>query len=414
MTNAARLGSRINELAQIARSDDPAREVYGTSVSRLGLTADERRAQELVMEWCKGHGATIRRDAAMNLFIRFPARMDADEPVVLVGSHLDSVPMGGRFDGALGVCCAVEAVLSLIESGHDFARPVEIVAWADEEGARFGIGLFGSAAAFGKLPANARGRRDATGVSIEDALRALGGAGDPTAARRDPKRIHAYLELHIEQGPRLERAKVALGVVSDIVGIFHGRVTITGQQNHAGATVMGERSDALVAASQLIIALERIATSIPDTVATVGEISVRPGAKNVIPGECTFSLDIRAPKQESIDRVLAELRAEMDLGTLHARSTRLEVLQTVAVTPLDDDLRDLLHHCAVDVGVSAPDMVSGAGHDAQNPALSGVPTGMLFVRSTGGSHVPTELATIDDAALGARALEAAIAALCSA
>ena len=411
MTDAARLERRINELAQIARTDDPPREIYGTAVSRLGLTADEQRARDLVAQWCAGHGATVRRDAAANLFVRFPGA-DADAPVVLVGSHLDSVPMGGRFDGALGVCCAVEAVVSLVESGARFARPVEVVGWADEEGARFGIGLFGSAAAFGKLPGNTRERTDKAGVSIGDALRDLGEEGDPTKARLDPKRIRAYLELHIEQGPRLERAGVPLGVVSDIVGIFHGRVTIQGRQGHAGATVMGERADALVAASHVIIALERIAKAIPDTVATVGEIAVRPGAKNVIPGECTFSLDIRAPKQESIDRVLDELRNELSAAVrTRASSTRLDTLQTVAVTPLDPAMRELLHKCALTVGVTAPAMVSGAGHDAQNPALSGVPTGMLFVRSTGGSHTPTEFAAVEDAVLGARALEAAIAEL---
>jgi allantoate deiminase len=412
VTDAARLGRRINELAQIGRTDDPPREIYGTAVSRLGLTTDEQRARDLVAKWCSGLGATTRRDAAANLFIRFPARLDADAPVLLVGSHLDSVPMGGRFDGALGVCCAVEAVVSLVESGHPFARPVEVVAWADEEGARFGVGLFGSAAAFGKLPGGAAERRDKDGVSIADALRALGMSGEPTLARRDPKGVSAYLELHIEQGPRLERAGVPLGVVSDIVGIFHGRVTIQGRQGHAGATVMGERVDALVAASHVIIAIERIAKAIPDTVATVGEISVRPGAKNVIPGECTFSLDIRAPKQESIDRVLDELRTELSAAVrTRASGTRLDVLQTVAVTPLDPGIRELLHRCALTVGVTAPSMVSGAGHDAQNPALSGVPTGMIFVRSTGGSHTPTEFAAVEDAVLGSRALEAAIAAL---
>jgi allantoate deiminase len=353
----------------------------------------------------------VRRDAAANLYARFPGA-DADAPVVLVGSHLDSVPMGGRFDGALGVCCAVEAVVSLVESGAKLARSVEVVAWADEEGARFGYGLFGSAAAFGKLRIDPERARDKSGASIAEALRALGESGELKAALRDPAGIRAYLELHIEQGPRLEKAGVPLGIVSDIVGIYHGLVTVRGRQDHAGATAMGARRDALVAASHLIIAIERIASAIPDTVATVGEISVRPGAKNVVPGECTFSLDIRAPRQESIDRVLDELRGETHgLFAKGAIGVETRPLQTVAVTPLDPALRELLHRCALTVGVTAPAMVSGAGHDAQNPALSRVPTGMIFVRSTGGSHTPTELATTADAVLGTRALEAAIAQL---
>jgi allantoate deiminase len=408
MTDAARLQERIDDLAQIARSDDPVNEVYGTAVSRLGLTADEQRARDLVTSWGAGHGATARRDAAANLYLRFPGA-DPHAPVLLVGSHLDSVPMGGRFDGALGVCCAAEAIVSLVESGVKFVRPVELVGWADEEGARFGVGLFGSAAAFGKLPAGAAALKDKSGVSIAEALRALGESGDPTKAARDPKGIRAYLELHIEQGPRLEKAGVPLGVVSDIVGIYHGRVTVRGRQDHAGATAMGARLDALVAASHLVIALERIASSVPDTVGTVGEISVRPGAKNVVPGECSFSLDIRAPRQESIDRVLEEFKDEMHrVMARGARATKLEVLQTVAVTPLDPGIRDLLLRATKEVGVAAPLMVSGAGHDAQNPSLSNVRAGMIFVRSSGGSHTPIEFAATADAALGAAALEGAI------
>src|SRR5919204_2990189 len=194
MTDAARLQRRIDELAQIGRSDDPVREIYGTAVSRLGLTAEEQRARELVTSWCARYGAEARRDAAANLYLRFPAA-DTNAPVVLVGSHLDSVPMGGRFDGALGVCCAVEAVVSLLQSGAKFARPVEVVGWADEEGARFGIGLFGSAAVFGRLPADALERRDRDGVTIADALRALGASGDLGGAQRSARDIHTYLEL---------------------------------------------------------------------------------------------------------------------------------------------------------------------------------------------------------------------------
>ena len=417
MSERARLERRINELAQIGRTDDPAREIYGSAVTRLGLSGEEQRARDLVASWCAPLRAMIRRDAAANLFVRVPGARDA--PVLLVGSHLDSVPMGGRFDGALGVCCAVEALTSLVEAGQRFARPVELVAWADEEGARFGLGLFGSAAAFGRLRADAESVRDKDGISIADALRQLGESGRLTAAVRDPKQIRAYLELHIEQGPRLERAGVPLAIVSDIVGIFHGRITVTGVQGHAGATAMSDRVDALVAASHLVIALERIASAVPDTVATVGEISVRPGAKNVIPGECVFSLDIRSAKQGSIDRVVDELRDELNtliggrVGRARARGTKLEVLQTVPVTPLDTGIREVLLRATKAIGVDAPLLVSGAGHDAQNPSLAGVPTGMVFVRSTGGSHTPTELASIEDAVLGTRALELAIAELAS-
>lgn len=400
MTDVARLRTRIDDLAKIGGS--------GTSVSRQGLTREEQQARDLVASWCAPYGVAVRRDGAGNLYVRFAGRDDA-APVVLVGSHVDSVPEGGRFDGALGVCCAVEAVASLVESGARFARPVELVAWADEEGARFGIGLFGSSAAFGKLPANAAERRDRAGMSIADALRALGEAGDLASARRDPKAIRAYLELHIEQGPRLERAGLPVGIVSEIVGIYHGRVTVRGRQDHAGATVMGARRDALVAASEIVVALERIASSVPDAVGTVGEIAVRPGAKNVIPGECVFSLDIRAPREDAIERVLEELVATTNaIARSRSLSIDIDPLQRVAVTPLDPEIRALLQRVTKEAGVDAPLLVSGAGHDAQNPALSGVPTGMLFIRSSGGSHTPTESADAADAAVATRALESAI------
>ena len=399
MTEAWRLEKRVEDLAAIGGSLK--------SVTRLGLSAVEREAHELIASWAGEH-AKPRRDEAGNLFLRF-AGADEGAPVLLVGSHADSVPEGGRFDGALGVCIAIEAVVSLAESGARFARPVEVVAWADEEGARFGIGLFGSAAAFGRLPYGAADLKDRSGTSIADALRALGLSGDPTRAARDPRGIRAYLEPHIEQGPRLERAGLALGVVSDIVGIFHARVRVSGRADHAGATAMGARKDALVAATRLIAAVERIASAIPDTVGTVGEISVRPGAKNVVPGECVFSIDVRAPKQDSIERVRRELTEEMSLLTRERGvGCHLEPLQAVPVTPLDPSIRETLVRAVRGVGVEPPLMVSGAGHDAQNPSLSGVPTGMIFVRSTGGSHTPTEFATTDDAVLAARALESAM------
>jgi allantoate deiminase len=390
-----RLERRTNELSRIGGS--------GTAVTRLGLSSKEQQARELVAGWLSARGAEIRRDGAANLFARIPG----EGGTILVGSHLDSVPDGGRFDGALGVLCAVEAVESLLDAKVRMRRTLEVVAWADEEGARFGVGLFGSTAAFGRLPRGIGERRDREGVSIAEALRALGERGDPLVANRDPKELVAYLELHIEQGPRLETAGVALGVVSDIVGIYHARVAIRGRADHAGATVMTARADALAAASEIVLAVERIARDRRDTVGTVGEIAVRPGAKNVVPGECVFTLDLRAANDH--DGLVREV---LDAVTRIARTREVEAsvddLARVPATPLDPKIRDVLKRATQSVGVDAPELTSGAGHDAQNPALSGVATGMIFVRSTGGSHTPREFASIDDAALGAQALANAI------
>jgi len=390
-----RLERRCAELSRIAGR--------GTSVSRLGLSADEQQARELVGGWLAAKGAQVRRDAAANLFARFPGNGEA----ILVGSHLDSVPEGGRFDGALGVLCAVEAVEALVDARIQMRRPIEVVAWADEEGARFGVGLFGSTAAFGRLAHGIGDRRDRDGISIGEALRALGEDGDPAAARRDPKGLAAYLELHIEQGPRLETAGLPLGIVSDIVGIYHARVTLRGRADHAGATVMTARADALAAAAEVVLAVEQIAGERPDSVGTVGEIAVRPGAKNVVPGECVFSLDLRAAQDHDglVQEVLATL---MSIANVRGVEATVDDLARVPVTPLDPKIRDVLKRATKSVGVDAPLLVSGAGHDAQNPALSGLPTGMIFVRSTGGSHTPREFASIDDAAVGAQALANAI------
>jgi allantoate deiminase len=375
----------------------------GTAVSRLGLSADEQRARDLVGGWLSAKGARIRRDPAANLFARFGGEGQA----ILVGSHLDSVPEGGRFDGALGVLCAVEALESLVDANVRLRRPVEVVAWADEEGARFGVGLFGSAAAFGRLAPGIGERRDRDGVSIAEALRALGERGDPAAARRDPTELAAYLELHIEQGPRLETAGLPLGVVSDIVGIYHARVTMRGRADHAGATVMTARADALAAASEIVLTVERIARARPDSVGTVGEIAVRPGAKNVVPGECVFTLDLRAARDH--DGLVRDVLASVtSVAGSRGVAASIDELARVPVTALDPKIRELLRRATKRVGVDAPELVSGAGHDTQNPALSGVPAGMIFVRSTGGSHTPREFASVDDAALGAQALANAI------
>ena len=394
----ARLEGRIAELSAIGGS--------GTSVTRLGLSPEEQRARDLVGGWLRARGGQIRRDAAANLYGRFGG--DAG-PAILVGSHIDSVPEGGRFDGALGVLCAVEAVEALLDEGVRFRRPVEVVGWCDEEGARFGIGLFGSCAAFGRLPEGAARRADRSGLTIADALRAIGERGEPAAAKRDAGAFAAYCELHIEQGPRLADRGIALGVVSDIVGILHARVTVHGRQDHAGATIMTAREDALAAAAEMILAVEDRARALPDAVGTVGEIAVRPGAKNVVPGECVFSLDLRARNEETVERLTRDVRAAIRrIGDARGVRSSIDVLSKVPAVPLDSSLRDLFLRCAKAVGVDAPELFSGAGHDAENAQLAGVPTGMLFVRSTGGSHNPNELATLDDAVLGARALALAL------
>ena len=396
--SAGRIRARSAELARIGGA--------GTSVTRLGLSPEERRAHELVGRWLERLGARVRRDEANNVIGRFGGR----GPALLVGSHLDSVPRGGRYDGALGVVVAVEAMEIL--AGARLRRPVEVVGWTDEEGVRFGIGHFGSAAAFGKLPPRARERADAAGTSIAAALRALGLRGDPARARRRRGELFAYLEPHIEQGPRLAERGLPLAVVSSIVGILHGRVTVRGRQDHAGTTPMGQRADALAGAAEMIARLEAAARRRADAVGTVGEIAVAPGAKNVVPGECVFSLDLRAPHQRTLDALVREVRATIGrVAAARGLAASLDVLNQVPVARLDRGLRAALRRACAAAGVDAPELVSGAGHDAENAQLAGVPTGMIFIRSRGGSHSPRESADHRDAALAASALAHAIVAL---
>lgn len=390
-----RLARRIEELGAVGRAPSG-------GVTRLGLSRDEEAARELVAGWLAARGATLRRDEAANLIVR----MGGDGPPIVIASHLDSVPDGGRFDGALGVLCAVELVDALADAGAA-PPPLEVVAWTDEEGARFGVGLFGSAAGYGRLPAGIAARADRDGTTIAEALRGLGFRGDPGLARRSGDR--AYLEVHIEQGPRLERAGIPLGVVSSIVGITHARVTVEGAAGHAGTTPLEQRADALVAAAELVLALEAAARHHPPSVATVGEIAVLPGAKNVVPGRCTFSIDVRAPDDALRGEVLDTFEARRRRAEAERRvRTSVDVLADVPAVPLDELLRGALREACREVGVDAPELVSGAGHDAQNAALAGVPAAMLFVRSRNGSHNPAEEASAEDAALGVQALLLAI------
>lgn len=399
MIDRARLAGRIDALAAIGGR--------GRGVTRLGLSVEEQAARELVGGWLARRGAAVSRDGAANLRARFGTSGAA----VVLGSHLDSVPDGGRFDGALGVLCAVEAVEALLDAGRTFKRAVEVVAWSDEEGARFGVGLFGSAAAYGHLPEGIADRRDARGTSVAEALRALGELGDPVSARR-PAADAAYLELHIEQGSRLERARAAVGVVSGIVGIFHARVAVEGKADHAGTTPMDGRRDALAGAAAMVLAVEAAARAMPGVVATVGELVAVPGAKNVVPGEVVFSLDVRAPRQGELDEALRAIRfALRSIGDQRGLRSRIDVLASVPPVDLDVRMRDLLLRAAAAEGLAAPLVPSGAGHDAASAQRAGVPTGLLFVRSSGGSHTPSESAALDDAAAGAAVLARALAEL---
>jgi len=395
-----RIRARIEQLARVGG-------LPGGGVSRLGLTREEQQARDLVAGWLAPLGYQRRQDDALNLFCTA-----GPGPYVLVGSHPDSVPQGGRFDGALGVVAAVEVAEAAHAAG--LRIPLEIVAWTDEEGARFGTGLFGSAAAFGCLPAGAWDRTDQAGVSVREAASTLlGRAAQPLNCRLQPKEVVAYLELHIEQGPRLATAGLPVGIVDDIVGLSHASVRLHGRADHAGTTPMDARRDALAAAAAGILAVERLAReSAGRVVGTVGEIAIAPGAKNVVPGTCTFSLDVRSgaddARRDAMQRAVASIEA-----ICRARGLRAEIdlYNDVPAAAMSPRVVAALQAAAKRLGLAPLVMPSGAGHDAQSAAAAGVPSGMIFVRSTGGSHNPAEHADPGDAALGAQILLLAAAAL---
>jgi allantoate deiminase len=398
--SAERIAERVGALAAIGR--DPA-----GGITRLALTAEEEAARELVRSWIEPLGYRCSQDDAGNLHA-----LAGDGPSVLIGSHLDTVPQGGAYDGALGVIAAVEVAEALHQAGA--AVPLHLVAWTGEEGVRFGTGLFGSAAACGLLPEGAWERRDPAGRTVlEAAAELLGRPVRPEGAVLRRQQVRAYLELHIEQASTLERRGCPLGVVTAIVGLYHGRVHLHGRADHAGATAMGERKDALAAAAECVLGVEEVSASASGgAIATVGEIEVLPGAQNVVPGSATFSLDVRSVSPERRADALAAILDRVErICARRGLAWQVEGLGDAAPVPMTEEVAGALAAACDRLGVAAPRLPSMAGHDAQNLAAIGVPTGMLFVRSTHGSHNPDEHADAADAALGAQALLLACASL---
>jgi N-carbamoyl-L-amino-acid hydrolase len=351
-------------------------------------------------------GLKVHVDAAGNIIGHREGR-NPKLPVILFGSHIDSVPHGGNYDGALGVIGALECIELLNEQNFLTAHPLEVIAFSDEEG-----GLTGSHAAIGELSQEALQIKSHSGKTIGEGIRFIGGNPDNLqSAKRNSSEILAYLELHIEQGGILEAEKINIGVVEGIVGINVWNVTVLGFANHAGTTPMNERKDALLAAAKFVEAANHIARSIPGRqVATVGTIQAEPGAPNVIPGKVVMSLEIRDLEKSKIDLVFEKVKESSekiaaDTGT----KISFAALDVTAVpAPTDQRLRKIIQQAATDLGLTTKLMPSGAGHDAQNLARI-VPIGMIFVPSVGGiSHSPKEFTTASDMANGASVLMQAI------
>ena len=368
------------------------------AITRPFASESMQCAHERVAEWMREAGMAVRRDNVGNLRGRFEG---SGETTLLLGSHLDSVRDAGKYDGPLGVLVAIAAVQRLHDADKRLPFAIEVLAFADEEGLRFGSTYLGSRAVAGTFDLADLDRVDVDGVTMRDAIRTFG--GDPEGIDDDRwsgGRLLGYCEVHIEQGPVLEARDVPVGVVSAIAGQERHRITFTGEAAHAGTTPMDRRRDALVAASVFVQAVEGYAGSQEGMVATVGQLEVRPGAANVVPGEVTLSLDVR--HADDAVRVMASRRL-LDIAAEIAkyRGVRLKTNQISedATVPCSHSLVSSLSQAVQDVGHPVVELASGAGHDAvAMSALAEV--GMLFVRCKGGvSHNPAESVTTDDVAV---------------
>ena len=396
--DAGRLWSRLSELAEIGKSE-------GGGVTRLSFTEEERTAKDLVASYMREAGLTVREDAAGNLIGRCEGRV-GDAPVVLTGSHVDSVRNGGDFDGPLGVLGAVEALQTMNERGVETERPVEVVAFTDEEGARFSLGMIGSRATAGTLIPEHLANEDENGMSIAEAMHASGlDPGRIDEAARAPGSVYAYVELHVEQGRILESENLPVGVVTGIAGPTWLRFTLAGEAAHAGTTPMNLRRDALAAAAAVIGRIEREAARTGTSVGTVGQLDLSPGGINIIPGQVSFSLDLRDIDEGVRNDVEVRIMHEAAL-MCEKRGVELETktLQRLPPAPCSALVRDAAWEACETLGFKPFGLASGAGHDGMH-LTELCPIGMIFVRSKDGlSHNPAEYSSKEDCAAGAEVL----------
>ena len=394
-----RLGARVMALIDnLARhTDEPGR------LTRLYLSPAHRATADAVLGLMRAAGLSARIDAAGTVVGRVEGR-EPGLPALVLGSHIDSVVDAGRYDGPLGVAAALVVAEELRGAALPFA--LEVVAFGDEENVRFPTSLSTSKAWAGQYRSEWLEGRDAAGLTLREALVTFGGDPDgiPALARR-PEAVAGYLEVHIEQGPALEAAVQPVGVVSAIAGLTRARCTVTGEANHAGTVPMGMRRDALAAAAEMTLAVERLSEGMPGTVATVGALAVVPGAVNVIAGQVDFSLDVRSPVDPDRHGLFAAIQAECRAiaGRRGVGFTSETFMDNPAVG-LDPGLQAALDRAARDLGFAPLRLPSGATHDAVAMAALG-PSAMLFVRCRGGiSHNPAESITLEDADAATRVL----------
>ena len=392
--NGERLQTRLQGLAEFGN-------IPGGGCGRVAYSEADRDGRNFVMELMRNAGLDVSIDAAGNI-IGTRGGSDPTLPPIMFGSHIDSVPNGGNFDGPLGTLGALEVVQTLSDRGITTRHPLEVVAFQNEE-----AGKTGSRAMIGAVTDNDLALTTHAGRTIAEGIEFIG--GDPTrldAAIRKRGDIAAFLELHIEQGAVLETEGITIGVVEGIVGIKRWSVVVEGAANHAGTTPMGVRHDALLTAARFIETVNRVITSQPgQQVGTVGQIEALPGAPNVVPGRVNLSLEIRDLEMAKIDQLFEAIAAEGSaLGDQNGTTVTLEQFYESRGAPTDERIRGVIANSATELGLTNMRMPSGAGHDAQSIAQI-APVGMIFIPSEGGiSHSPQEYSRPEDVVAGVNVL----------
>ncbi|PSL45894.1 allantoate deiminase [Salsuginibacillus halophilus] len=400
------LADRIAKLAEIGWTENG-------GISRFVYTNEEKQAKALFRSWMENTGMSVREDDVGNMFGRIEGKTDG--PVLMTGSHLDTVPDGGAFDGALGCLSSLMALESLLAEGFTFSQPVELVVMVDEEGTRFGNGLFGSRVMLGEVTeAEVRHALDEDGVTLQEAMDSQGFTLNGMAESfYPPEHIKAFLELHIEQGTTLEQAKKPVGVVSGIAGPSWHECSFYGETDHAGNTPMTDRRDAFAALSELALELEKLPAAQNDTaVATIGKVQLHPNGSNVIAGQADAVLDIRDVSESARDAVIDAARQKA-YEIAERRGLQMNWHEQLRVAPVlvPEKVQQAVRTGAESAGISHMPVISGAAHDAMNFGKY-TNAGMIFVPSVAGkSHTPEEFTHLHDAFHGTIAMREALRAL---
>jgi N-carbamoyl-L-amino-acid hydrolase len=394
--SSERLWASLMELAKLGATPKG-------GVCRLALTELDRQARDLFVQWCEQAGCTVTVDAVGNIFARRPGR-NPQLPPVMTGSHIDTQPTGGKFDGCYGVLAGVEVLRTLNDLGVQTEAPIEVVVWTNEEGSRFAPCMMGSGVFASKFTlADTLAKTDAQGMTVGEALSAIGYAGSREVTGHA---VGAYFEAHIEQGPILEDERKTIGVVLGALGQKWFDLTLRGVEAHAGPTPMHLRKDALVGAAAVVAAVNQAALGHqPHACGTVGCLQAYPGSRNVIPGEVRMTLDFRHLEPARLDAMIAQVREVVE-STCAKHGLTFDMVPTADFAPLyfDNVCVDAVRGAAQGLGLPHMDIVSGAGHDAIFVAELG-PAGMIFVPCENGiSHNEIENANPEDLAAGCAVL----------